>query len=69
MTVQQMRNDISNVYDSWKWRNRVEGMPNAQVIAIYKTMQKSGKLNSRDTKIKKQPQYHQMTIFELEKEE
>lgn len=68
MTVEQMRNDISKVYDSWKWRNRVEGMPNAQVIAIYKSMQSSGKLYSHNERKKHSPSYRQMTIFDYGKE-
>lgn len=67
MTVEQMRNDISKAYDSWRWRDRVSGMQPAQVIAIYKRMESNGQLHSQKKKGSR-TQYRQMTIFDYGKE-
>lgn len=62
MSIEQMRDRISNVYDSWRWRERVSQMPNAQVIAIYKSMESKGRFEKK--KKSKEPKYRQMTIFD-----
>lgn len=64
MSIEQMRNAVSNAYDSWRWRERVSQMPNAQVIAIYKNMEGRGQLNKPKAKGRKKEQYRQMTIFD-----
>lgn len=73
MTVDQMRGEIASVYPGLKWHNRVAGMLDNQVIAIYKTFQANGKLESDYIPVRKnKPEdnsYHQMTIFEYMKGE
>ena len=44
MTVEEQRTAISKVYPTEKWKNKVENMPEDQVIAIYLTFQKRGLL-------------------------
>lgn len=44
MNVDQMRTEISKVYDSWNWRERVKRMPVNQVKAIYFKMLQDGTL-------------------------
>ncbi len=63
MTVASMRDYISKMYDSDKWRLRVHGMEDNQVIAIYKTMQQRGQKPPK--KHKKDIQVQQITIFDL----
>lgn len=62
MTVQQMRNIISDRYDSWKWRQRVERMGDNQVIAIYNSLKER---NDLKPKKKGKEKYHQMDIWEV----
>ena len=45
MTVANMRDEISNVYDTKSWKNKVDEMYDDQVIAIYYNFMRSGKLN------------------------
>ena len=45
MTVANMRDEISNVYDTNSWRNKVDDMYDDQVIAIYYKFLAEGKLN------------------------
>ena len=61
MSIEQMRDKISKVYDSWRWRERVSRMPDAQVFAVYKNMENRGQF---DKKKSKEPKYRQMTIFD-----
>ena len=46
MTVEEQRTAISKVYPTEKWKNKVENMPEDQVIAIYLTFQKRGLLGN-----------------------
>lgn len=68
MSVEQMRDKISKVYDSWRWRNRVSSMPNKQVIAIYHSFENQGKFKKpKPTGIPSETRYtqcRQMTIFD-----
>ena len=66
MTVEFMRNYISQMYNSDKWRRRVQFMHDNQVIAIYKTMKQR---NQQPPKKTKGPIVQQLTIFDLFKEE
>lgn len=44
MSIEQMRVEIVKVYPGTKWRKRVERMPDDQVLAIYKSFERTGKL-------------------------
>lgn len=43
--VWMMRDEISNVYDTKSWRNKVDEMYDDQVIAIYYSFLRTGKIN------------------------
>ena len=61
MTVEGMRDRICNVYNSDKWRRRVALMPERQVVAIYKNMERHNRL------VKKKPikpYYKQISMFD-----
>ena len=45
MTVANMRDEISYVYDTNSWKNKVDDMYDDQVIAIYYKFLAEGKLN------------------------
>ena len=74
MSVAQMRQEIAAIYPGDRWKNRVNGMHERQVVAIYMNFQKTGKflgrtpLNGRvmGELIPPPPPspYHQMTIDE-----
>lgn len=38
MSVREMRAEVSKAYDSTSWKDKVKGMPDCQVIAIYYSM-------------------------------
>lgn len=63
MSVEQMRAKISEVYESDRWRRRVQLMPDNQVIAIYRTMQNRGQLNQRKRK-KSKVYFQQISMFD-----
>ena len=71
MTVVQMKKHISDVYDNWRWRDKVRRMSDAQVIAIYHSFLQKGKF--KKTKSTRLPgeRFHQVTLFEcgMEQEE
>lgn len=50
MTVEEQRTAISKVYPTEKWKNKVENMPEDQVIAIYLAFEKRGLLGKVITK-------------------
>lgn len=50
MSVDQMREQISKVYPSPKWKDKVKHMSDNQVIAIYYKFAKSGKLDEKPKK-------------------
>ena len=62
MSVDQMRSEISRVYDSWNWRERVKRMSDAQVKAIYFRMLNDGTLEK--SKERRRSAGRQMTIFD-----
>ena len=65
MTIEQMREKVTKMYDSWVWRDRVARMSDRQVVAIYfKTKERYPEKFSRK-KNKREGEYHQMTIFEF----
>lgn len=43
-SIEQMRVDISRVYPSTTWENKVKRMPDAQVVAIYNKMSQNGQI-------------------------
>ena len=59
MTVANMRDEISNVYDTKSWKNKVDEMYDDQVIAIYYNLMRSGKLNKVLKRAK--PEIHNAT--------
>lgn len=66
MTVEQMRDKISRVYDGQKWKQRVKYMGKRQVIAIYYKFLESGQFEKPEVKKNMSgPNYVQMDIWEL----
>ena len=63
MSVEQMRAKISEVYESDRWRRRVQLMPDNQVIAIYRTMRNRGQLNQKKRK-KSKVYFQQISMFD-----
>ena len=54
MTIDQMRTDISKVYESEKWRRKVALMHDSQVFAIYHRFLADGEFDKKkETKSKK----------------
>ena len=45
MTVEQMREAISDLYPGWSWKTRVSRMYDEQVIAVYRTCQERGQFD------------------------
>ena len=68
MTVEAMRARIGEVYDSDRWRRRVQLMPDNQVIAIYHTMRKHSLRNRGQflPRNRKKPKvlYQQISMFD-----
>lgn len=67
MTTDQMRCALAEVYPGPKWRLRVMGMHERQVVAIYKNMSRTDRLKKRKKKhnepgVKK---VEQLNIFDL----
>ena len=44
MTIDAMRSALVATYSGTKWKNRVEHMPDFQVVAVYKRLERSGEL-------------------------
>jgi len=62
-TMNEMRNYISNRYDSMKWKDKVSRMPTRQVVAVYRSIKRrdeEARLNSTCPN----PEYHQIDMFE-----
>ena len=76
MPIAQMRNEIALVYPGERWQNRVSRMPENQVVAIYRSFQRTGRFDGKKTRsgkvtgelipipVEKPSPYHQMTIEE-----
>lgn len=72
VTVDYMRSAISDVYPSREWRERVDRMPNDQIIAIYYDFLKYGRFEKGPAKKpapKTDVKYEQLTIFDFMKGE
>lgn len=65
MTVNSMREYVSKMYNSDKWRLRVHGMDDNQVIAIYHTMIERGQ---KPPKKEKGPKVQQLNMFDILRE-
>lgn len=70
MSVDQMRDAITKVYDNPTWAYKVRRMADNQVIAIYRTMQKSGKFDKKPRatgvlRKGKNANYRQLSIFDF----
>lgn len=66
MTADKMRNALMEVYSGPLWRMRVSGMDDKQVVAIYKSMEREGRLTRH--KSKKEPgikKAEQITMWEM----
>ena len=66
MSVENMRAAITGAYPGDRWRDRVRGMEDSQVIAIYNHFVRDGVFNrvrvekSQNTK----PEYRQQTLWD-----
>ena len=70
MTIDQMRNVLSQAYPGPKWQTKVKEMNNRQVVAIYRCMQEENRLHPK--KMKNEPgikKAQQLTIWDLLKED
>lgn len=70
MTVERMRCSLADVYPGDRWRLKCMQMPERQVVAIYKSLQRKNQLK-RKPKKKQEPgiiKAVQITIFDLIKE-
>ena len=66
MTIEQMRTEITKAYPGPNWRLSVQGMPNRQVIAVYKRFLETDQFRkARKKKKDLGPPCEQMTIFDL----
>ena len=63
MTVEAMRAKIGEVYESDRWRRKVQLMPDNQVIAIYRTMRDRGQLTNKKRKRSK-VYFQQISMFD-----
>ena len=64
-SIENMRKKISDQYPGPNWKDRVSRMDNAQVIAIYYNMERSGAFSKPKTLRKgKKESYRQMTVFD-----
>lgn len=68
-TVGYMREKIREVYDTMNWRDKVDKMYDDQVIAVYYSMLRSGKLNTVQKIERPYPlesyKYKQLSLFDL----
>lgn len=66
MSISQMREAIAKVYEGIRWKARVSKMAENQVIAIYRSFQKSGKFEKKKETVKRQSNsnYQQLTMFD-----
>ena len=64
MTTNQMRIQISDVYNTPTWRNKVDHMSDNQVIAIFHRFLKEDKFVTNKTAKIPGEHTHQMSLFE-----
>lgn len=70
MTIDQMKNTLIAAYPGDKWKKKVQAMENRQIVAIYKTMERTDRL-FKHKRLKKEPgiKYcEQITIWDLMEE-
>lgn len=67
MDIEWYRDKVANVpkYQSPSWRNRVDRMPERQVIALYFRFKKDGLYDNRKKLPKKDTKGYQYTIFDF----
>lgn len=69
MTLQQMRNFISEAYPGQGWRVKVACMQTNQVIAVYKSLMERGyNKDATKTVLETDTSNHQIDIFEYMRE-
>ena len=69
MTIEQMRGEISLAYSGPAWAARVNRMSDNQVLAVYRRLSTTGKLEEAAKERKRKassPSYHQISIFDKE---
>lgn len=64
LTINEMRNYISNKYPSMKWKIKVSNMSPAQVIAIFKSIKHREENEYVFVDNINDPNYHQIDMFE-----
>lgn len=66
MTVECMREHILKAYPYPGWQRKVARMHEPQIIAVYKSMKASGKLNLKRKRYYKQKEYgEQLSMYQL----
>lgn len=66
MDVNKMRSALSELYPGDNWKLKCQTMPDRQVVAIYKNMERTGRLKKK--KPKKEPDIkkaEQLTIYDV----
>ena len=70
-TIQQMRIEVAEAYPGMAWKNRVRVMPDRQIYAIYRSLQKKKKfdkvIKDKRGQLAEAPkqEFQQLTIFDL----
>ena len=64
MNIETMRREIAKVYTGNGWQKKVKAMPENQVVAVYHTFQKNGKLN-QPRRVQTGPVYTQLTFDDI----
>jgi len=70
MTIERMREELAKAYPAPKWAKRVAQMDDRQVFAVYKDMERNGRLCKKcGEKTKLKEDGVQITIWDLMKEQ
>lgn len=68
MDVEKMRSALIELYTGPNWKLKVQGMPDRQVIAIYKDMERKGRFKQKNKRKKREPKKQtaiQITIYDV----
>ena len=65
VSMEYMRNKVSEAYESTNWANKVNNMPDRQVAAIYNNMLDRVYFKCNRKRRKPIKVYHQMSIFDF----
>lgn len=68
MTSDEMREKLADLYPGMSWRLKCQTMPERQVVAIFKSLEKRGKFLKKPEKKKRDPATEpiQITIYDID---